>query len=161
MPKVTQKTSDSIARSVLEDIQAGKLHMRPRVYFATLTGIIIATSVAAGVALAYLTSVLYYWVRIVTADTMAYGARAHLSDALGSFPWWLLLVSIGLSAAAVWLVRTYGRMYRHRTVTIVLVLIIGSLIIGSGLAVAGVGEPYANQHAPSMQQRGQHKNLQN
>lgn len=150
------KDLSAIGEQVMRDINAGKIAMRPRAYFTLLTALSIATITAAALTIAYLTSIVYFWLRIVTADTMAYGARSRLSESLAAFPWWLLVLAIGLGIAAVLLTRHQGRLYRHRTSTIALLLVLGSLLLGVGLSFMNVGRPFADQHAPqSSQQQGQ------
>lgn len=149
------KSAASIRDAVMHDIQAGNVTMRPRVYYVTLSALAGLTVITAGLSAAYFMSIVYFWVRIIRADGMAYGARLRLSDALASFPWWLLLLSIGLAVAAVVLVRRQGHMYKHRSSTIVVLLLLVSLVLGAALASFNIGQPYAQSHAPMMQQRGQ------
>ena len=138
----------SISDTVMQSIQSGTVTMRPRVYFSLLTVLAVLASVAAGTTIAYLISVLTFWLRIITADTMAYGARSRLSEALATFPWWLLVVAVVLGTAAIMLVRRQGRMYKHRTSTLVLVLVAASLLVGVGFSYLNIGHPYAQQHSP-------------
>lgn len=139
-----------ISDAVMRDIEAGKVTMRPRVYFASLLTLAVLTSVVAGLAIAYLTSIVYFWARIMTSGTMAYGARSRLSEALDTFPWWLLVAAIVLGAAAVVLVRRHGHMYRHRTGVLVLILVLASLLIGVGFSALKIGQSYAERHTPGM-----------
>ncbi len=148
-------THVSISNAVMQDIETGKVDMRPRTYFVLLSGLAAAAVVSAGVATAYLTSIAYFWLRIVNSDRMAYGARARLSDELASFPWWLLVLAVVLGMAAVLLVRRQGHLYRHRMSTIALLIVLASLLIGIVFASFNIGQPYAQNHAPMMQQRGQ------
>lgn len=138
----------------MQDIQAGTVTMKPRIYFGALVALAALTSVAAGLATAYLTSIVYFWLRIMSSGTMAYGARSRLSEAIATFPWWLLILAAVLGAAAVMLVRRQGHMYRHRTSALVLVLVLVSLLIGAGFSALNIGQPYAQQHTSTMQQHG-------
>jgi len=138
----------------MDAIKSGKVHMRPRAYF-TLLGLVSAGAVIlAGVSTTYLASIIFFWVRIETADTMAYGARANLSELVASFPWWALIAAAVLMAVAIVLVRHFGKMYKHKTTTVAAVLIIGSLLIGLGLSFLDIGK----SHAPSqLEGRGQNQ----
>ncbi len=140
--------------AVMQDIRAGKVTMKPRAYFGALLALAVLTSVAAGLTIAYLTSIVYFWLRIITADTMAYGARSRLSEALTTFPWWLLIAAVVLGAVAIMLVRRQGHMYRHRTSVLVLVLMLASLVLGIGFSALKIGQPYAQHHTPMMQRQG-------
>ncbi|MCA9327397.1 hypothetical protein KDA14_02605 [Candidatus Saccharibacteria bacterium] len=145
----------SISEKVMHDISSGTVAMHPRTYFTLLSALVAAVVVTAGLVTAYFTSILYFWVRIATADTMAYGARSRLSDALAAFPWWLLALTILLGVAAVWLVRRQGRLYKHRASTIALLLVAGSLLLGVVFASFDIGQPFAEHHAPMSNQHGQ------
>jgi hypothetical protein len=90
-------------------------------------------------------------VRIQTANTMAWGAREHLSEAIASFPWWALIVSLMLLVAAILLVRRQGRMYRHKTRTIALAIVSCSLLLGLGLSSLNIGQ----SHTPGQPNQGQ------
>jgi glucan phosphoethanolaminetransferase (alkaline phosphatase superfamily) len=119
---------------VMRDIQAGKVKMRSRVYFLALSAVSIAASLAATFTIAYVASIIIFWFRIQTSDTMAYGARRNLSDAIAAFPWWLVVLAGVLLLLAVWLIRHYGRMYRYRTSAVLVIILMCSLIVGFGLS---------------------------
>ncbi|NCU37580.1 hypothetical protein EOL96_00750 [Candidatus Saccharibacteria bacterium] len=134
-----QPHKDDISLAVMEQIKRGEVHMKPRIYFTALGFVSIALVLSAGAAIAYLSSILFFWARIESANSMAWGARANLSQSLASFPWWALILSCVLLAIAVILVRRHGHMYRHKTTTVALALIAGSLVVGLLLSLAGVG----------------------
>ena len=149
-----------IRDAVMQDIETGKVTMKPRLYFGALMALAGLTSVAAGLTIAYLTSILYFWLRILTADTMAYGARSRLSEALTTFPWWILIAAVVLGAVAIMLVRRQGHMYKHRTSVLVLVLVVASLVLGVGFSALKIGQPYAQHHAPVQRQGGVYRHGQ-
>ncbi len=140
-----------ITSAVMDQIKHGDVHMRPRVYFTALTAISIAAVALSALSIAYLSSILFFWIRVETADTMAWGARANLSEAIASFPWWALGIALVLLVAATLLVRRHGHMYRHKTGTVMLALLSISLLAGLGLSLTGIDNP----HSPTdTQQRG-------
>lgn len=140
-----KQTSTDIKASVMDQIKSGKVHMRPRLYY-TLLGLASAGAVLlAGIAIAYLSSIVFFWFRILAADTMAYGARANLSELIASFPWWVVILALLFLIVAIILVRKQGRMYKHKTSTIVLVIIAFSLLFGFGLSYLNIG----NLHTPN------------
>lgn len=136
------RTPDTISSSVMEQIKSGKVHMKPRAYYVALSIASIGAVVLAGITLAYLSSIMFFWIRIQTADTMAWGARANLSESIASFPWWTALLSLLLIIVAVMLVRRHGRMYQHKTSTIATILVVGSLLLGLGLSLVDIGAPH-------------------
>jgi len=129
----------TIGESVMRQIKSGSVRMRPRSYYALLGGVSIVATLLAGITIAYLSSIVFFWIRVITADTMAYGARANLSASISSFPWWALVLAIGLTVVAVVLVRKQGRMYRHKTSTILVGIVACSLVLGFGLSFLEIG----------------------
>lgn len=133
-----KKTSD-IQKSVMQQISSGHVRMHSKLYFILITVIMIGAGLAGGVLFAYLVSIAAYGIRIETALTPAYGARANLANALAAFPWWLLLLAISLIVLAVWLMRRYGRAYRYSQTAIILTFLLVSTALGIGFSFAGVG----------------------
>lgn len=131
--------------------------MKPRLYFILLTGLTVIATVAAGLVISYLVSILTYLLRIQTASTPALGARANLSEALASFPWWAVVLAGALVAVALWLMRTHGRMYRHKTSTVLLILIASSVIVGVGMSYAGLGHPESGMGPGNSVEQGVHE----
>lgn len=129
----------SVSPAVMQQIQTGTVSMRSRRYFVLLSAFSVAGMALTGLLVSYLLSVVFFWVRIETSGTMAWGARENLSEALGSFPWWALPLAVGAFTITVLLVRRHGAMYRHKTVTIVALLAMLSLLVGAGLSFMGVG----------------------
>lgn len=130
-----------ITSTVMDQIKSGKVRMKPRSYYTLLAVVSIVAVTLAGLSIAYLSSIMFFWFRIQTADTMAWGARANLSTAIDSFPWWALIVAILLSIVAIMLVRHQGRTYKHKTSTVALVLLLCSLLVGFGLSFFDIGQP--------------------
>lgn len=145
----------AIQTNVLGKIHSGTVRMRPRIYFTILWLLGVLTSIAAGLLVAYLMNMLTYIIRIYTATTPAYGARQNLSQAIASFPWWAVVLSFTLAAAAIWLMRKYGRIYRYRMSVIIIGFLAISVIIGVGMSYANIGHPdRPNSHPYPTEQRG-------
>ena len=145
MKKQATTTSSPIGRSVMDQIKSGKVHMKPRAYYWLLSLVTISAVVLAGITMTYLSSIVFFWLRVVTADTMAYGARANLNDAITSFPWWALVAAAVMLYVAVSLVRKQGRMYKHKTSSIVAVIVAGAIVLGFVLSLLNIG----NSHTPN------------
>lgn len=128
-----------LSQSVMHQIKTGEVRMKPRLYYSLL-GIFSTLAIAvSSLIVAYLASMAFFWLRIQTADTMAWGARANLSRAIDSFPWWTLALALASFATAVYLARRHGRLYRHKTSTIALVIMLCSLVLGVGMYYLGIG----------------------
>ena len=143
-----QQDTTSISTSVMDKIKNGQVHMRPRLYYAALSIVTIGAVILSGITVTYLLSIAFFWLRIITSDTMAYGARANFNEAIASFPWWTLALAALLLTAAILLVRKQGRIYKHKTSSIVILIIISSLVLGFGLSFV-VMDP----HTPGVNDR--------
>lgn len=141
-----KSTKPSISETVLQEIKRGRVTMRPRVYFALLSAASLVAIAASALTLAYAMSLLFFWLRIITADTMAWGARANLAEVTTSFPWWALLLGVAAFAVAVWLVKQRGHIYRYKTSAVIAVLVLGALLLGALLSAFGISSP---QHTGS------------
>jgi len=134
-----KKSTSSIQKSVMEQITSGHVHMHSQLYFVLITAVMIGAALAGGVLFAYAVSVAAYGIRIETAITPAYGARENLAEALAAFPWWLLVLAALFIGLAVWLMRRYGRAYRHSLTTIVVTFILVCTALGIGFSFADIG----------------------
>lgn len=153
MSQKNKQPSDGIAKNVMDQIKGGKVQMKPRAYYVSLGLVSAAAVVLAGVALAYLSSVVFFWLRVVTADTMAWGARSRLSESISSFPWWALLLAALLVALAVYLVRRHGRLYRIKTGWLVVAIVVASMLVGLGLSLLNVGQTHPRNQPNNRGQR--------
>lgn len=154
-----KQTKSTVADIVLRDIKQGRLTMRPRMYFmllSTVSSIAIATF---ALSLAYLMSIVFFWIRIQTADTMARGARANLNATLSNFPWWAFLLGAASLALAVWLIKRQGRMYRYKTSIIVVVFTAITLFAALLLSTSGIGGLHQSGHRSTHGQPGWYRNL--
>ena len=130
------KKNVTLSTQVMAQIRSGRVRMKPHWHYTLLAVVVTGSVVAASIVSAYLISIVFFWVRIQTADTIAWGARAKLNETLDSFPWYLLGVAMLLIAAVVWLVRRQGNMYKYKTSTTA--LMIASIFVVLGLAVSYV-----------------------
>lgn len=140
-----KQTSIDIKAYVMDQIKNGQVRMKPRSYYTLLSLASVGAATLASVAIAYLFSIIFFWFRILAADTMAYGARANLNELIASFPWWVVVLALLFLTIAVILVRKHGRMYKHRISTILLIIITSSLLVGLGLSFLSIG----NSHTPN------------
>lgn len=143
------KHAPTIADEVMQQIKHGNVRMKPRLYFTLLSIVSFFAVFAAGFAVSYLSSIVFFWLRVETASTMAYGARRNLNEAIASFPWWAVFVAAGLVLLAVILVRKHGTMYRHKAGVVALAIVLLSVIIGFLMYLVGVGSSGTNSHSGS------------
>lgn len=137
---MTKKPKQSTMQiEVMDKIHSGSVRMKPRVYFTILWLLGVLATVAASLTFAYIIGMLMYIVRIQTASTPAYGARSNLNEAIASFPWWAVILSITFSVIAIWLMRKYSRIYRYKISIVITVFVLSSLLIGLVLSFANIG----------------------
>lgn len=133
---------ETISTSVMKKIKDGEVHMKPRMYYTLLGLTSVGAVILSGIMTAYLLSIMFFWLRIQTADTMAYGARANLANSIDSFPAWALLASVLLLTLAIVLAHRYRRIYKYKLSTVAAVLIACSLILGLGLSFFDIGKSH-------------------
>lgn len=114
--------------------------MRPAIYFSLLSVLTIIASLSAGVAMAYLSSIAFFWVRTIGINSRAYGLRRNLAETIASFPWWAVIIFFTLTVLAVFLIRRYGHIYRHKSRYLFLIMISVALIAGLVMSSFGIGD---------------------
>ena len=140
------RTETTISTSVMNQIKSGKIQMRKRSYYTLLGILSVGVVLLASISIAYLSNIIFFWIRIQTADTMAYGARVNLSQSIASFPWLAVVFSVLLLVVAAILVRKQGQMYKHKISTIILIVVAVSLLFGFGLSFFNIdGSRFMNQ----------------
>lgn len=150
-----KKSKSSISKDVMSQIKHGKVRMKPKLYHVLLGVTTIGSVIATGFTIAYLSSIMFFWVRVQTAGTMAWGARANLEESVASFPWWALILSIILLAVAIYLVRDQGRLYKHKAGTIAVVIVTSSIILGLIFSMFDIGKNHVPNSRPNFDPPGQ------
>lgn len=133
-----KKNTSSIQETVMKQISSGQVYMHSRLYYSLITVAMVGAGLAGGILFAYVVNIATYIIRIQASATPAYGARSNLADSLASFPWWVLLLAVACITLAVWLMRRYGRAYRH-TLAIVTIFLIVSMALGIGFSFTDLG----------------------
>lgn len=134
------KDKHSISSDVMERIKSGEVHMRPAIYFSLLSSLMVIAGIFAGIAMAYLSSIVFFWIKTLSINAKAYGLRRNLTETIASFPWWTVLIFCVLMALTVFLVRRYGHAYKHKTRYIVLIIISVAVIAGFIMSNFGIGD---------------------
>lgn len=150
-----KKSKSSISKDVMSQIKHGKVRMKPKLYHVLLGITTIGSVIATGFTIAYLSSIMFFWVRVQTAGTMAWGARANLEESIASFPWWALLLAVILLVVAIYLVRDQGRLYKHKAGTIAVVIVTSSIILGLIFSMFDIGKNHMPNTRPNFDPPGQ------
>lgn len=143
------KNKSPISSIVMQQIKDDKVKMHPGFYFTLISIAIVIINLASGAALAYLSSIIFFWLRIINSDSMAYGARRNLGELAADFPWWVIVVFSTLTIFVVFLIKRYGTAYRHKTRYLILIIVATSLIAGFAMSSLGIGNlNHSNQNKP-------------
>lgn len=134
------KTPKKISDSVLNQIKNGDVKMRSKTYFTLLSALIVFAGIFAGILTSFLSSVVFFWLRVVTSESAAYGARRNLAELASTFPWWALFASTAIVFGITFLVRRYGNLYRYKTGNIIAAVLLVALVFGAGLSTLGFGD---------------------
>lgn len=151
----------TVSEEVMQKIKHGNVRMKPRLYFSLLSAATLSIGLIAGMVLAYLWSIVFFWIKVETADGMAYGARRNLGEAITAFPWWALIIAAALLVLVVLLVRKHGAIYRHKPLTVALVVVLISIGAGLLLSSWGVGDIGHARQDGRNPERGNHSPQQN
>ncbi len=134
------KDKHSISDDVMERIKNGEIHMRPAIYFSLLSSLTVVAGIFAGIAMAYISSIIFFWIKTLSINAKAYGLRRNLAETIAAFPWWTVIIFCALTALTVLLVRRYGHIYKHRTRYIILTIIAVATIAGFIMSSFGIGD---------------------
>jgi glucan phosphoethanolaminetransferase (alkaline phosphatase superfamily) len=134
-----QPKQTNIQKDVMSKIKNNSIRMKPRAYFTAMWVFGVLAAIAASLTFSYLISMVFYYIRIQTALTPAYGARRNLNDAISEFPWWLVILTVMFSVVALWLLGKYSRLYRLKLIYIITVFVLISLILGLVLSYSSIG----------------------
>lgn len=147
MSKKPLRVDSKIEKNVMAKIQAGQIKMHPKYYYLVISAISILAILLLGFVAAYFMSVVTLWIRIQNATGPAYGARRNLSDLVGAFPWWAMLLGVLSFVVIIFFVRKVGGLYKIRLIYLVPIVIIVSLLLGFGFSYSSLPNTFKN-HSP-------------
>lgn len=130
----------TISNDVMKRIKKGEVRMRPATYFSLLSISAIIAGLSAGIAMAYFSSIMFFWIRTVGLNSKAYGLRRNLAETIASFPWWTVAIFSVLTILTVFIIRRYGHLYKHKTRNVVILIVSLSLIAGIMMSSFGIGD---------------------
>jgi cytochrome bd-type quinol oxidase subunit 2 len=122
--------SKSITDNVMTQIERQRVTMRPKWHFMLLAAAGTVTIGLLATLNAYLIDLVTIAIRIQGSSRPMYGARSRLDDMLTNFPWLLVVAAVASFVLLVWLLRRSARLYRVRTVWLVLAALLISTTFG-------------------------------
>ena len=138
MNKKNYKKTTTIEKEVMDKIQTGKVHMRPKSYFILLGSLVTIAIALLSFVSVYLVSVWTFWLRIIFNNGPAFGAKRNLASLLNTFPWWALLLCIILLICIIYLVKKTDHIYKVRLVYLTPIVIVIFVIVGFVLSYSGL-----------------------
>jgi hypothetical protein len=150
MSKYKKTATSSIESKVMEQIESGRVKMRPHYYYSLVTVLSVFMVAVLAIALSYLLSLTSLWLRIQTASGRAYGARQNLTSLVNNFPWWAVILALVAIAGLIILVKKIGPLYRIRLVHLIPAIIIVAAIIGYSLSYTQLPNVFKKQHNQAM-----------
>lgn len=130
----------NINSSVMEQIKNQKITMKPKIYFIAISAISIIITILSGITVSYISSILFLWIKILNSNNMAWGARSKLENLLISFPWYILIISAILITLAVYLIKKQNHMYKYKSSTIAVIVIVTSIFLGLVFSSFGIAD---------------------
>jgi len=125
-----------IKENVLEKIQKGDVHMRPKVYFVLKVVILVAVALCTLAVSAFLFSFIVFSIYASGKPfLLGFGSRGVFAF-LALFPWLMLVVDVALLLLFEWLLHRFQFGY-HRPF-IYLFLVAASVVVASGLVMNAV-----------------------
>jgi len=125
-----QPKNSPIEEKVMDKIHSGKIHMRPKSHFIYLSALSIISIVLLTFITTYFISIATLWFRVQVAKGPAYGAHHNLTELVGSFPWWALLLGLVSLAGAIYFIHKTGQMYKVRLQYLLPILISVLILLG-------------------------------
>src|ERR1035437_8027474 len=124
------KSSEYIKNIVLKKIRQGNIHMRPRIYFIIQIILVIAVTLIALIASAFVISFAFFSIHESgELFLLGFGIRG-LFTFLSLFPWFTLVVTLILIFILEWLLRHFKFNYRVPILKMFILALLGIVLIG-------------------------------
>ena len=122
--------NDNIKENILEKIRAGKLRMRPRWHFMLRVAATVLVALAVLVISVLIFNALIFTVRVHRHFELLGQGPGGYGLFLLRFPWWLLIVDIGLVLLLEWMLRAFRFAYRIPTLYLLAALAVLTIVMG-------------------------------
>lgn len=120
--------------AVLEQIRAGAVRMRPKMYFMLKASAVAAVATLVLALSIFLASFIVFGLRLNGSDSLlGFGSRGFVTF-LQLFPWPLALLDLALIVALEWLLRRFRFAYSRPV--LYLLILISTAVVLAGVAVA-------------------------
>lgn len=155
------KPEQVIAKKVMQQIESGKVSMRPRWQFIVVTVLGVIGIGATAILAIYLTNLVVFKLRITSSTRPLYGLRANVSYFTGHFPWLAFVLGVSSIGLLIWVLRKFDFSYHFGRWLLVLVVAL-SLATGTAVAFTSLNNhletfgPMRGIYGPSTQQNQNH-----
>lgn len=145
-------TPADLRKRIEEKISAGRIHMRPRWHFVLQTTVRITIVMLAGLAAIYLASFILFTLRASGVSALTGFGWRGVAAYLGSLPWLIIIVTLGLLYLLEIGIHRFGIGYRRPIAYTLLGMLMALAVGGVMLTKTSLHTRWdvsaANQHLP-------------
>lgn len=128
------KELKNISENIMNQINQGKIKMKPKMYFIAGSILAFAGAVSAFVVSTFLVSLVRFSLR----SHWGRGAQYKLDLLISNFPWWIVIFAIVSLAVGIWLIRRYDFYYKIKPWVVVLLFALFVVVSGWVIDVMGL-----------------------
>lgn len=129
------KDLKNITENVMEQIEQGKIKMKPKIYF-----IIGSVLTFLGLIISIISSI--FFIGLIRFSFRARGPMSQykLDQMISTFPWWIIVLAIIMLIVGIWLIRQYDFSYKKNPLIIVIGFILSIVVVGWVLDMTGLND---------------------
>lgn len=136
----TEHNKPSIKDRVLQDIRSGDVKMTPRSYFIIEVMTLVAIAVAALLITVFLFNFISFIVRINDQGILLRFGPRGIAAFAHFFPWYLLILDMGLVILLQWLLRQFRSGYRIPVLYVLAGLLVAAACMGFALDQTSIND---------------------
>ncbi|MCM2339325.1 MAG: hypothetical protein NDI62_02615 [Burkholderiales bacterium] len=139
----------NITENVMQQINEGKIKMKPRIYF-------IAGSILTFVGLVFSITTSIFLINLIKFYFRTHGKMAEyrFEQMLANFPWWTALFAIVTLLLGIWLIKKYEFSYKKKPFLIIIGFVLAIIFVGIFVDIAGFNDSIIRKN-------GKMKNMMN
>lgn len=143
------KELNNITENVMQQINEGKIKMKPRIYF-------VAGSILTFIGLVFSITTSIFLVNLIKFYFRTHGkiGEFRFEQMLTNFPWWTALFAIIALVLGVWLIKQYEFSYKKEPFLIIIGFVLAIIFIGIFVDIVGFNDSM-------LRKNGKMKNMMN
>lgn len=151
----------TVARKVMQQIESGRVTMRPRWQFVLVTALGIAALVATAILTVFLANLVVFKLRLASSGRPMYGLRANVDYLAGHFPWLAFVFGTASIGLLLWIIHKFDFSY-HLGRWLLAAVVVLSLATGTAVAFTNLNNhletfgPMRGVYGPHMRESQDH-----